>query len=70
MGISNEHYEAQEAASDVRAFMASYGADCEVLPAGDRVVIHIPLQSVTDLVTASRIRGHLVERTRRNLEPV
>ena len=68
--MSNGHYEAQEAASDVRAFMASYGADCEVLPAGDRVVIHIPLQSVTDLVTASRIRGHIVSTSRGNLETV
>jgi hypothetical protein len=68
--MSNGHYEAQEAASDVRAFMASYGADCEVLPAGDRVVIHIPLQSVTDLVTASHIRGHVVSRPRPSLESV
>ena len=68
--MSSEHYEAQEAASYVRAFMASYGADCEVLPAGDRVVIHIPLQSVSDLVTASRIRGHVVSRPRQSLETV
>jgi len=68
--MSNGHYEAQEAASDVRAFMASYGADCEVLPAGDRVVIHIPLQSVTDLLSASLIRGHVVSRPRPSLESV
>jgi hypothetical protein len=64
----NGHYEAQEAASDVRAFMASYGADCEVLPAGDRVVIHIPLQSVIDLLSTARIRGHAVTRPRFLLE--
>ena len=48
---------ANDAAAGVRAVMQSYGVECEVLPAGDRVVLHIPLSGARDLVTAARMRG-------------
>jgi len=70
MEHTDEHNEAQVAASDVRAFMASHGADCEVLAAGDRVVVHIPLNSVSDLISAARIRGHVVARPKYDLDCV
>jgi len=52
---------ASKAAIGVRAFMASYGiTDCEILPAGDRVVIHLPTAEATDLVMAAHTHGKVL----------
>lgn len=57
MAHINEHPAADTAATKVRAFMASFGVDSEVLPAGDRVVIHLPIHEVSNLMAAARLRG-------------
>jgi len=53
----NDHQAAELAARKVRAFMTSFGVDSEVLPAGDRVVIHLPIGEVSQLMAAARLRG-------------
>lgn len=49
-------------AAEVRSFVTSFGAESEVLPAHDRVVIHLPLSEARALLTAGRMRGHRVQR--------
>jgi hypothetical protein len=51
---------AEHAAAGVRAFMASYNVECEILPAGDRVVIHMPLDAAEDLVMAAHLHGRVL----------
>lgn len=60
MAHINDHTKASEAATGVRAFMASYGVDCDVLPAGDRVVIHLPIGDAEALVGAAHTRGKVL----------
>lgn len=59
MAHVTEHQEAATAAADVSAFIQSYGVECEVLPAGDRVVVHLPLSEAQGLLMAARMRGQL-----------
>lgn len=62
MQHESDNQEATSLAAEVRSFVTSFGAECEVLPAHDRVVVHLPLCEARNLLLAARMRGHRIQR--------
>lgn len=56
--ISDHSRDAEHVASEVRDLFAGFGVSSDILPAHDRVVIHLPLSDARALVDeAKAVRG-------------